>query len=480
MSSLDPITPPEISEAVKRLTRLFETGALTEAEFLVEKEKLLASVTRAIVAGATAPESETAVKKPAPTTARAVEVKNSEPKKTSSNTLGITLAAAILGVGGAAWIFTSNPNVFTSNKSDSASTALSEKTNRSSSVARQSARPPKRIMDIETYDLFNSATGEPQVWYWRSENGEYEFFDGEGFHPSSGVELRPFDSTAISKWRKEMALAKDFEKQEQQRSQEQEQSKRDAEERRLEQERAVQESRQHQEEESQRKAEQLIEQERALQESKQRAEEERQRMATEAAERCDQLAANPHDLRKSTNVVGVRFGELKQNFEAAAAACQKARELFPSELRFSYQYARALGIAKPDEAISIYKGLIQRKYVAAYDNLGSLLVQRNDQKSIKGAIQIFKDGARNGDPDSMVSLATWVGTNYLPVSNPYAYKLALLREAARLGHEGAADALEEAERQAQQQQQEYATQKQQEQMMLDLFGNIVGGIVRGR
>jgi hypothetical protein len=461
MSSSGPIPSPELSEPLMRLTRLFESGALTEAEFLAEKDRLLTSMPGATVAEAALSSSVEPPKKPVGITAKVTASTAGELNKKNSNILRICLAAAILGAGGIGWVLTSNPDVFAT-KRDRAPTQLREETAPSSSYVRPPAHLPKRIPDIANYDLFNTVTGEPQVWYWRSENGEYEFFDGEGFHPGSGIQLKSFDAAAISKWRKEVELAKDYEKQELQRAQEQEQLKRDAEERRVEQERSLQESRKHQEEESQRQ------------------EEQRQKIAMEAAERCDQFAANPHDLRKSPNVVGVRFGDLKLNYESAVAACQSAREQFPSELRFSYQYARAIGLTKPDEAASMYRTLIQRKYIAAYDNLGSLLVQRNDQKAIKSAIQIFKEGARNGDPDSMVSLASWVGTNYFPVANPYAYKLALLKEAAKLGHEGAAEAVDEAERQVQQQQQEYATQKQQEQMMLDLFGNIVGGIVRGR
>lgn len=319
--------------------------------------------------------------------------------------------------------------------------------------------PPQRIDNIEGYILFDSATGRPRVWFWRGPNGEYEFFDNPGFNPTTGEALKQFTSEEIAGWKKEKQLAKEYKEQEELKLRQDEQLRKDAEERR-----------------------QVREREAA--ERAEKVEAERQRKATEATDRCDRLAANPHDPRKPANLLGARFAEVKENADEAALACRKAVDYFPDEPRYRYQYARALGFSKPDEAMAIYRRLTAQIYPAAFDNLASLLLQRQDKKSIKQAITVLKDGVRNGDPDAMVTLAALAGTAELPVQNPYAYKLTLLKQAASLGNQDAKDAADELERQAQQQQQqqqqEAISQRQQQQIMRDLFGTIVGGVLRGR
>jgi hypothetical protein len=326
--------------------------------------------------------------------------------------------------------------------------------------------PPQRIVDIEGYILFDSATGRPRVWFWRGPNGEYEFFDNPGFNPTTGEALKQFTSEEIARWKKEKRLAKEYEEQEQSKRLQQEQLRRDQEQLR----RDAEEKRQLREREAAERAE--------------KAEAEKQRKVTEVADRCDRLAANPHDPRKPANLLGARFAEVKENAEEAVLACRKAVEYFPAEPRYRYQFARALGFSRPDEAMAIYRRLTAQIYPAAFDNLASLLLQRHDSKSIRQAITVLKDGVRNGDPDAMVTLATLAGTPDFPVQNPYAYKLMLLQRSAALGNQDAKEAADELERQAQQQQQqqqqEAVSQRQQQQMMRDLFGTIVGGVLRGR
>lgn len=153
--------------------------------------------------------------------------------------------------------------------------------------------------------------------------------------------------------------------------------------------------------------------------------------------------------------------------------CGVAVETFPDELRDKYQYARALGFSEPDKAIGTYRQLTRQKYPAAFDNLGSLLLRRRDYS---GAIAVFKDGAKLGDPDSMVSLADLIQRGYVHVENPEAAKFALLSRAAQLGHQGAQLAVEQLKIEFQQKQQEQMSQQQQQRMMLDMFGTILHGV----
>jgi len=61
------------------------------------------------------------------------------------------------------------------------------------------------------------------------------------------------------------------------------------------------------------------------------------------------------------------------------------------------------------------------------------------------------------------------------VGNPEATRFALLSRAAQLGHQGAQRAVEELKLEFQQKQQE---QEVQQRMLLNLFGNILGGMRR--
>jgi hypothetical protein len=40
----------------------------------------------------------------------------------------------------------------------------------------QSNRRSPRQVDLKSYELFDPLTGDPRVWYWRSDEGKYEFF----------------------------------------------------------------------------------------------------------------------------------------------------------------------------------------------------------------------------------------------------------------------------------------------------------------
>jgi hypothetical protein len=206
----------------------------------------------------------------------------------------------------------------------------------------------------------------------------------------------------------------------------------------------------------------------------------RQQREMQSGSLCDQIAANPADPRKPLEVPGIRFEELKERAADALEICSVAKAKFPSELRYQYQYARALGFSDPEKAIVIYRRLTRQKYPAAFDNLGSLLLQRRDKNSRAEAIAVFQKGIRLGDPDSMVTLADLINRGNVPVPNPVATRYALLSRAAELGHEGAKLAVEQMDAEFQAQQRERASQQQQQQIILDLMGTILGGAIGHR
>ncbi|TLG79116.1 hypothetical protein [Methylocystis sp. B8] len=303
-----------------------------------------------------------------------------------------------------------------------------------------SLRPPNKV-DPETIDFFDPVTGEAKIWYWRDSDGQYEFFDNPGFHPKAGDELKRVDASVIRLWRLKKAETDAREIQDHPR----------------------------QEDEANAQGEQQ-----KVQNQKEASAQRTQREA-QAGAMCDQLAANPTDTRKSSEAIGVRYEELKGHAREALEVCGVAVEAYPNELRYRYQYARALEVNAPDKAIPIYRQLIRERYAAAYDNLANILLRRRDMRS---AIAVLKGGVEAEDPDSMVTLAELIERGYLPVRNPEGAKYALLGRAARLGHAGAQLAIEQLKSERQNIQQRAFQQQQEQQMMLDVFGTILRSIPR--
>lgn len=59
---------------------------------------------------------------------------------------------------------------------------------------------PKRVnMDfVEILEFFDPVSGDPKIWYFISEEGKYELFDGPGFHPVFRKELKPITPEIMS------------------------------------------------------------------------------------------------------------------------------------------------------------------------------------------------------------------------------------------------------------------------------------------
>ncbi len=320
------------------------------------------------------------------------------------------------------------------------------------------AQRPKRIDDPERYAFFDVVTGKPRVWYWRGPNGEYEFYDNQGFHPRTGEPLAVITKEEFISWKNRQQKAADEAAKEEQK--------------RL----AALKKKQDDDAALAAKQDQLWQAE--LQKQQQLAEKmaAEQAQAQQSASRCDQLAANPTDQRKPADVPGVRYDDLKTQAKEALAACTLAMKTYPAEQRFRYQFARALQVDEPHQAFKLHKQLVRDGYLASYDNAGSILI--NTYKNIPEAISLFKEGARRGDPDSMVSLADLVGKHYVFENNPEAARYTLLSRAAELGHPGARLAIEQEQIKFQQLQQQQEFQRQQAQIMLQLFGTILQNVPR--
>jgi TPR repeat protein len=203
------------------------------------------------------------------------------------------------------------------------------------------------------------------------------------------------------------------------------------------------------------------------------------------AQRCDELAANPYDQKKSNQVQGVSYKEVQSNGQAAIEACTKALDASPGELRLKYQLARAYQATQPKKAFELYTQLVQRDYPAAYDNLGWLFL---DGRAVSvdefKATTLFRKGARLDDPDSMLSLGWMIMSGK---ANPEQYDEAAkwLRRAAALGHKQAFELLSKSEESQRPSttlspSSPTATDAQAQKMFFELFNTMINQTMRGR
>ena len=312
-------------------------------------------------------------------------------------------------------------------------------------TAKLVRRVPVRVNDPEKLGFFDPTTGIAKIWYWRSEGGEYEFYDGPGFHPASGDQFKIVNREVIADWRQQREAI--------------------AARKKAEQEQRDKEARERAEREVQQTLEAADRERRAREAS---AEAERQRL--QSGNDCDRLAANPTDAKRSGD--GVSFDALKSQADQAYDACTKAVAVSPAELRYQYQLGRAAQFKDKKQAFDIFFRLVQANYPAAFDNLGGMYLW--DRKDVTTAITLFKRGSALGDADSMVSLVDLIDKGMIPTPNPEQTKLALLQRAAEFGHAGAQRGYQ---LELEKLNQERVNQVNQQQMM-QLFGAFVQGVAR--
>jgi hypothetical protein len=305
-------------------------------------------------------------------------------------------------------------------------------------------RIPNRVPDPDKFGFFDPISGAPKVWFWVSDAGAYEFYDGPGFHPSSGDELKLATREAIAIWRQAVQAA--------------------AERMRREQERQAQEAR-----------DQLAVKQAALDAKNladRQAADELQRQQQAGIE-CDRLGANPTDPNRKAD--GVTFDVLRSQADAAFDACTKAVRQFPNEQRYQYQLGRAAQFKDKKMAFEIFTTLTNAKYPSAFDNLGGMYADKND---VGTAARFYQAGSKLGDADSMVSLAGLIEKGYFTPPDALNMRLALLKKAAELGHAGAQRAFEIESEKAQTAQQQQLMQQQMQRQMIEIFGTVVQNAIR--
>jgi len=154
---------------------------------------------------------------------------------------------------------------------------------------------------------------------------------------------------------------------------------------------------------------------------------------------CDRLAANTTDARKHSSAPGVPFKQVRENVNAALSACADAVKSFPNELRFQYQYARALQIRDKKSAAQLFAKLSENGYPAAFDNVGWIQISENNDYD--AAIRAFRKGYELGDADCAVSLFEMIERGKWKPENENQIRITLLEKAAAANHAGAVVAL---------------------------------------
>ena len=375
-------------------------------------------------------------------------------------------------------------------------------------------RPTKIALSDPIF--FDRATGEPIVWYLRTDAGQIELFDLMGFHPTTGEELLPVTKEVANEWSQQRRKCvptpitinpdtrifdpatgssqlwywrrangeyeffdcggfhprngealKPFDREA---FRNYESDVREKEKQlRTEQERVQKEQEQRAQREA---AEKAARDARAAQEAKERADE--LRRASEAARRCDELAANPNDSRRAGE--GVAFDALKSQAREAMVNCELAVNQNPTELRFRYQLGRALEWIDRKRALQIHQELVGRGYPAALDNLGWLYF--TEKRDAAQAVACFRRGVQAGDSDSMVSLAEMIERGYASPANPNEERLELYRRAAKLGNATAERAYQAEIAKGQAIRQERLLQLEQQRRMMQIMGTVIQNIPR--
>lgn len=60
-----------------------------------------------------------------------------------------------------------------------------------------------QLIDPNTYPFFDPVTGAAQVWYWRGDNGTYEFYNAPGYEPRTGDKLAIVTREVVEKWKQD-------------------------------------------------------------------------------------------------------------------------------------------------------------------------------------------------------------------------------------------------------------------------------------
>ena len=112
------------------------------------------------------------------------------------------------------------------------------------------------------------------------------------------------------------------------------------------------------------------------------------------AQQCDRLAAHPWDTDRRAAGVDIE----KIQVEQARDTCARALRENPDDPVLEFQFGRVLEASENyEDALRYYKSAAQKRYPAAFNNIGLWYLDRKDEFE---AFKWFKAGAELGNPPS--------------------------------------------------------------------------------
>lgn len=76
-------------------------------------------------------------------------------------------------------------------------TSLKRCTQEQIEIVRNAGPQRIHVADPRVFPFFDSITGKPRVWYFKLEDGTYQFFNRAGKFPGTGEDLRPIDRGTV-------------------------------------------------------------------------------------------------------------------------------------------------------------------------------------------------------------------------------------------------------------------------------------------
>jgi hypothetical protein len=86
---------------------------------------------------------------------------------------------------------------------------MAQEEQRKKEEAERIARAPRvpnklRPIFIEDIVFFDPLTAEPRVWYFKTDDGRFDLFDGPGYHPQYKEKLQPITPEIVTQIRKQL------------------------------------------------------------------------------------------------------------------------------------------------------------------------------------------------------------------------------------------------------------------------------------
>ena len=156
------------------------------------------------------------------------------------------------------------------------------------------------------------------------------------------------------------------------------------------------------------------------------------------ADECDRLAQPRRHAMGPFPSFAEGVDSERLDGAAALAACERAAQRYPDEVRFAFLRARALArLGRDAEAVQLYRLATDRDYVQAQHSLGTMYASgRGVEKNDREAVRLYRLAAGQGLPAAQANLG-WMYATGRGVAKDDAEAVRLYRLAADQGNAAA-------------------------------------------